>query len=110
MSNTTKLGIAGVCLVTAVSVTLLRGCGGYGKIDAETYAYAKALHSICSCRDQQRLQAFATQLNEAQLRGEVVEHEAGWLNDIVAQAETGAWEDATRNVRRMMLDQVDAAP
>jgi hypothetical protein len=82
------------------------GCG-YGELSPRTYDYAKALYSICNRRDERRLDEFATLVGEDLRRGEISAQEADWLNDVVAQARGGHWEEANAAARQLLEDQVE---
>ncbi len=93
-------------------VVLLAGlCGcGYGDVSHQAYEHATALYSICNRRDEARLQTYSQMLTTAQESGELTSKEAGWLAEIADLANVGEWEQATTKVRRLMTDQVQAAP
>ena len=90
------------CVLTLILV--LVGCG-YGEVSSATYQYAKALYSICNRAESQLVQA-GEQIEAARSRGELSEQEAKWLKQILDDAAEGDWEAATKDVRRMMEDQV----
>lgn len=83
------------------------GCSGYDDVSPTTYEFAKALYSITNRKAEDRLPSFKAKLQEAVDSGEVPQREAEWLTDIVAEAEQGDWQAASRECRRMMEDQVD---
>ena len=85
---------------------MLAGCG-YGEVSPRTYDYAKALYSICNRRDESRLDQFASLVDDDLRDGKISEQEADWLNDVVAQARNGQWQQANAAAREMLEDQVD---
>ncbi|REJ91520.1 MAG: hypothetical protein DWQ34_14655 [Planctomycetota bacterium] len=91
-------------------LVILNGCGGYGDISPHGYEYATALYSICNRRDEARLESFSQQLIAAREAGELPEHEAEWMEEIIDLARNGEWEDAARKSRRILMDQVENGP
>lgn len=96
-------------LLIAALLASLSGCG-YGEVSQVSYEYVSALYSICNRQDAARLEAFSAQFKKACEAGEVADNEAEWINDIVALAESGDWNQATANARQMMMDQVEGGP
>lgn len=96
-------------LCFAVMTITLGGCG-YGKVSPKTYEFAKALHTTCSRQSPEHLEKAADMIKESHKKGEISDKEAGWLNDIIADARAGNWKTATSQARRMMKDQVEGGP
>lgn len=95
-----------VVLIVAVIVGI-RGCSGYGEVNQLTFQHAKALYAACNSRQQQRLNACAALISEAESSGQISATEAGYLRDIVAIAKAEKWEEAQAMARQLMTDQAD---
>lgn len=105
-----RTGIRRTAKICVASVLVLGGCGGYEEIGPHAYEYATALYAICNQRDEARLEQFSAALEDAQEAGDVTDVEAGEIGVIVSLARAGEWEDATKESRQLLLDQVDGAP
>lgn len=103
------LGIAGLLVLVLLGVVVLRGCS-YGEISPEAYEFAKALYSICNRQDATRLQAFEDRIAAAAESSQLTQNEHAWLQQIVATARSGDWENAMLETRRLMADQVRGGP
>ncbi|TWT78175.1 hypothetical protein Pla123a_09650 [Posidoniimonas polymericola] len=93
----------------ALAITLLLsigGCGGYGEVSPVAYDYSMALYSLANRQDGGKLDAVAEQIDASHAAGDLTDREAGWLHDILADAESGDWQSASASARRMMQDQV----
>jgi len=93
------------CAMLALAM-LVPGCGGYGEVSPPAYEYAKALYSICNRRDSDRLDVLRKKVETSLQEQEITEQEAGWLNELIAQADSGQWKSAESEARRIMEDQV----
>ena len=93
------------CLQVALCLGTL-GCG-YGELSPRSYDYAQALYSICNRRDESRLDQFAGLVDDDLRQGKISAQEADWLNDVVAQARDGQWQEANVAARQMLEDQVE---
>lgn len=80
---------------------LLPGCG-YPTISEKAYQHATALYGICNRKDEKRLAKYEQILKKAEAQGEISAQEAEWFNDIVKQARSGDWEDATSEAWEML--------
>ena len=110
MSDRPKLALLVGLLGVFVMIHVLRGCGGYGEVGSTAYLHAKALYSICNRQDAERLETFSSSLAAALDTGEITAREHRWLEDIMAQAKAGDWQEATINSRRLIKDQVKGGP
>jgi len=81
------------------------GCG-YGEVSPQTYELAKAIYNVCNRQQTEKLPVVAGLIDSSLEEGKITEQEAGWLRDLIQQAEQGDWETATQKSRRMMEDQV----
>ena len=95
-----------VLLAALASLGVSTGCARYAEVSPEAYQYSKALYSICNRKDEPRLTQVAEQIETARAAAELQETETGWLTEIVVTAQSGAWEDATQDARRLMEAQV----
>lgn len=95
-------------LVVLLVLTLLplNGCG-YPEVSPKTYELSKTLYSVCNQKSEERLEAVQKLIQSALGQNEINEREADWLNGIIAQAQDGNWDTATKEVRQMMEDQID---
>lgn len=91
------------CLAVASVV----GCARYEKVSPEAYEYTKALYSVCNRHDEPRLSTVALQIETAATESQLSGQEADWLYDIVSTAQSGEWQEATRDARRLMEAQVE---
>jgi hypothetical protein len=82
------------------------GCSRYSTVSNEAYQYSKALYSVCNRQDEPRLAMVAEQIETARAAEQLQETEADWLIEIVATAQAGDWQDATKDARRLMEAQV----
>lgn len=94
-------------LLLACCILALTGCSRYDKLSPTAYEYSKALYSVCNRHDQLRLSSVALQIETAETESQLSDREASWLHDIVARAQAGDWQEATRDARRLMEAQVE---
>lgn len=83
----------------------LPGCG-YPEVSPKTYEIAKALYAVCNLQRDDRLPIVIDLIEQSAASGEITRREASWLNAIVAEAESGRWNEAQLEARRLMEDQV----
>ena len=81
----------------------------YGEISDRGYQYAAALFSTCNQRDDERLREISQMLADSLQEGDVRSKEAQWLFSIIDDGLAGDWEAASRDVRRLMEDQLERA-
>lgn len=93
-----------LCCLLVFGSLLLAGCG-YGEISPLSYEYAKALYGICNRRDAKRLDDLRGQIATALEKQEITDRESDWFADLIAQAESGEWQEAAEGARQMMEDQ-----
>ena len=110
MEERSKITLLFALASVLAMIHVLRGCGGYGEVGSTAYLHAKALYSICNRQDGERLEQYSASLNSAFEAGEISERELGWLEDIMAQAKAGDWQEATINARQLIKDQVKGGP
>lgn len=94
-----RITIALVCLL------MLAGCG-YGEVSPQTYELAKAIHNVSSRQQAEKLPQVNELIVSSLKEGQISEQEAEWLRTIVAHANEGDWEEAAKQSRRIMEDQV----
>jgi hypothetical protein len=92
-------------LLTLLQLPIV-GCGGYGEVSPTTYEFAKALYSIANRRASESLEPARQKIEAARQQGDLNSREAGWLLEIVGDAERGKWERASNAAREMVADQV----
>ena len=106
MNSNVRIGAISVALVVAVIVGI-RGCSGYGEVNQLTYQHAKALYAACNSRQQERLDACAALISEAESSEQISSTEAGYLREIIEVARAEKWEEAQAMARELMTDQAD---
>ncbi|MCA8995882.1 MAG: hypothetical protein KDA80_02825 [Planctomycetaceae bacterium] len=95
-------------LVPLLLLVFLFGCG-YGEVNGHTYECAKAIYSICNRQDSERLAQIAQLVETLRAKEKLSRREAGWLTDIIRDAEQGNWETAARESRQLMVDQIQTS-
>lgn len=95
-------------ILACLGVALAGGCADYGQVSPATYQYAQAAYSVSNRRASNHLEPLKSQLQTAQTNGELPAHEAEWLLDILADAESGDWDAAVQASRRMLENQAVA--
>ncbi len=99
------VGIAlGMACLIALAALMFRQ--GYSEIGPQAYEYATALYSICNRRDESRLEKISELIEKSVADSEITETESRWLNEIIALADDGYWEEASYDTRQLMLSQV----
>lgn len=83
---------------------------GYGKVSPLGYEYATALVSICNQKDADRLEKLAVLLDDAESNERLEPQESKWLRGIIDLGRRGDWQNASRNARRLLSDQVTYQP
>lgn len=94
-----------VGLVALLAAFMLGGCG-YPEVSPKTYEIATALYGICNRELADKLPMAEQLVDEAVEANEITSREAGWLRDIIETARAGDWDDAEREARELMQDQV----
>ena len=102
--NFFKSPVAGLAIL--VMLTGFGGCG-YPRVSQSTYAYAKAIYTVANQKDSERIPAVREQIEQALQSGEIQSREASFLFEILDDAGAGNWSDASRESRRLMMDQVE---
>ena len=97
-------------LLALTALGLCTGCSRYAEVSPAAYQYSKALYSVCNRQDAPRLTKVAEQIETARAAAQLQQTEADWLNAIVAAAQAGEWQDATKDARRLMEAQVERIP
>lgn len=82
------------------------GCGSYGELSPTAYEFAKALYSVSNRQAEDKLEATAQQIQQAQSNGDISPEEADWLQEIIQQSRAGHWKEANQAARQMMEDQI----
>ncbi len=91
-------------IVVFLGLMLFLGCSSYGDVGEGAYEYASALYSICNTKNEDRLSTLREQLDSDT---RVSEQEKRWLVQIAESASAGNWEQAAKNARQMMMEQVE---
>ncbi len=101
-----------VWLAGALLLIIVAGAGayfffdwGYGEVSPTGYKFATALFSICNQQDDARLAILVEKLEQAKADEQLQPDETTWLENIVHQAQNGHWDAASKNARRLMVDQ-----
>ncbi len=92
---------------TALVAFLAIGCSQYSDISPVAYKYSKALYSVCNRQDASRLSKLAEKIEAARTASQLTDEEFAWLSGIVASAQAGEWQVATRAARQLMEAQVE---
>jgi hypothetical protein len=80
------------------------GCG-YPTISTEAFELAKAVDNVCNLRDRDQLPKAQALVESSHRDGTITAGERRILEKIVAQAESGNWERAASDVRRLLAAQ-----
>lgn len=91
--------------IVLLCLLMLTGCG-YGEVSPQTYKLAKAIHNVSSRQQAEKLPQVNELIASSLKEGQISEQEAEWLRTIVAHADEGDWEEAAKQSRRIMEDQV----
>lgn len=102
----TWLAIGFLVLVIGGAIAWFGLNWGYGEVSPKGYAFATALYSICNQQDEARLEKFSQMVTQAKSENELRPDEARWIEGIIAQGKKGNWSAASKNARRLMMDQV----
>ena len=94
-------------LALSVFLPLAIGCARYSKVSPGAYQYTKALYSVCNRHDEPRLDEVARQIRDASADSQLSAEEVDWMEDIIATAQAGDWQVATKDARRLMEAQVE---
>ena len=107
--KTTLLLLATALLSLVVLAAYWLWSPGYGETSGQGYQYAIALFSACNQKDEGRLQKITEMIDAALNDGQLQPSEAEWLSAIIDKGTSGEWEAASRDVRRLMMDQIKPA-
>ena len=91
--------VLGIALVTA-------GCGRYPHFSQRAYDISASLYNVCSQQRADKLGDLNQIVEDSLSDGQITADEAGWLSDVIAQAEAGDWQAARLESRTIMEDQV----
>ena len=103
MNNLSKSLKTGLMLLAIL--IFFSGCG-YPEVSQSTYAYAKAIYTVANQKDADRIPVVHQQIENARDNGEILANEAEFLFEILDDASAGNWSDASRQARKLMMDQV----
>lgn len=98
--------LSGVLLLMLLSVPQL-GCQRYGEVTPRAYEISTSLYSICNRKDDARIAAVETVIDDSHTNAEITPDEKEWLMAIVEKAEADDWTAAMQDARTMMMEQVD---
>ncbi|MEO9590104.1 hypothetical protein [Rhodopirellula bahusiensis] len=76
------------------------------ELDDQGYDASVALYRICNQKDTESLQTVAEQVAQWQTEGKLSEQSHASLQRVIDLADEGDWNQASRECRRMMEDQV----
>lgn len=79
---------------------------GYGEVSPQGYQYAVALYRACNQRDEAGLARISDMISAALDKNEIRPAEARWLGGIIEKGLSDNWDEASRDVRQLMEDQV----
>ena len=85
------------------------GCG-HPTIGTEAFQLAKALDNVCNLRDHEQLPKARALVEAAHGDGSISDSERRILTGIVKQAEDGEWEQAAKDVRKLLAAQQRSSP
>lgn len=102
-------GLAGLTVVLALFAWFWFS-RGYGDVSPRGYEYAVAIFSACNQSDEAKLDKISQMVAESLRLQEISLQESQWLNAIIDRGKRGDWKAASREVRRLMEDQVKSAP
>ena len=78
---------------------------GYGDVSPMTYQFSKALYSACLKKSDEHLATVKKLIDESNQTA-LPTKEREWLEQIIDLAQSGQWESAATEARRIMEDQV----
>lgn len=81
-------------------------CQRYGEVSDLGYQFAKSLHSLSRRKQADRLDNFATLLNQSLEKGELSSQEGDWLQAILDDARAKRWPEAVAASRALMEAQI----
>ena len=87
----------------------LTGCG-YPEVSPKAYEVANALYSASNRQSSEHIEKAATLIDELRESDEITDRESEWLHAIVEQARAENWTEAAAEARKLIADQVHAAP
>jgi len=91
-----------VCLLSLAAV----GCG-YSKIGPAAYELTVALDQAVERQDEGQILKARELIDQRKSDGEISEKEFGYLDQILVSAERGDWDEARKQTRNILRDQVD---
>ncbi len=89
----------------SLMLVLMTGCG-YGEVSPKSYEIAKSLYNITNRKLTDSLEIITVEIETAQKNNEISSKEAEWLGAIVEKAERKKWQQAMKEARQMMEDQI----
>lgn len=103
--RTNRRRIWGALLLTLACLSV--GCHDYPVIGPGAYELAQAVENLCSRRDPAQLPQ-ARQIVQSKFEsGAITADERDWLTSILTTAESGDWESAAAEARRLLESQID---
>lgn len=91
-------------LYAALLLTAI-GCSRYPEVSGSAYEMAETLSTVCNLQSDQQLQDYRTLIDDRLAASELTASEHAMLTKIADMAESGDWQAAELEARRMMLDQ-----
>lgn len=80
---------------------------GRPEVGTDTYELVVSLDQVFGRRDAEQLAKAETLIAEANAEGSITEEEVDLLTDLVRQAESGEWEAAREEARKILAAQSD---
>ena len=93
-------------VVSLLLLPLVAGCSDYAGISPKAYDISSALYSTCRRADSANLQKLAILTKAEHDSSELSDREAEWINDIIAQANAGQWQEAAAESRSILEAQI----
>lgn len=106
MQSKTRLVVAVSLVLVAVAVFLFFN-RGYGELSERGYSHAMSLISACNRKDLDRVQKIKSMVDADVQSSALGAVESRWLNAIISHANNGDWETSSREVRKLMNDQIN---
>lgn len=108
MNNANKAAWVTAASMVAVVVAggLIWLSWGYGEVSQSGYEHAMALVSACNRQDTVRLEKIVASIHQAVESQTLPAYDAKILLRIAERALDGDWEWSSRQVRQVMLDQI----
>lgn len=99
---------AGVIAFLAMGIILVWGFSDrYGPISKNAYQLATATYGACMAKSPDRIERVDALLNDESFIAGMSKKEIGWFRDILADANRQNWDDAAKQAKLMIEEQVE---